>query len=90
MFAWAAKTIGISYGVDRSITKVTKQCRDIWNLQNDNMPCRTSLADQQFLVKNQTLTIPQPPYSPYLIPCDLWLFPILKIGLKGHCFATKE
>ena len=23
-------------------------------------------------------TVPQPPYSPYLAPCDFWLFPKLR------------
>jgi hypothetical protein len=28
-----------------------------------------------------------PPYSPDLAPCDFWLFPKLKIALKGQRFA---
>jgi len=28
-----------------------------------------------------------PPYSPYLAPCDFWLFPKLKNALKGQTFA---
>jgi hypothetical protein len=35
-------------------------------------------------VINQTL------YSPDLAPSDLWLFPTLKMGLKGTHFATME
>jgi hypothetical protein len=27
------------------------------------------------------------PYSPELVPCDVWLFPKLKIALKGQTFA---
>ena len=29
-------------------------------------------------------TIPQPPYSPDLAPCDFWLFP----KLRGCCYET--
>ncbi|GFW63746.1 putative mariner transposase [Trichonephila clavipes] len=33
---------------------------------------------------------PQPPYSPDLSPCDVFLFPKLKNHLKGHHFGTLE
>ena len=32
------------------------------------------------------ITIPQPPYSPNLAPCDFWLFP----KLRGCRYATIE
>ena len=38
----------------------------------------------------RTLTIPLPPYSPDLAPCDFYLFPKLKSKLKGHHFGTME
>ena len=31
-------------------------------------------------------TVPQPPYSPNLAPCDFWLFP----KLRGCCYETIE
>ena len=31
-------------------------------------------------------TVPQPPYSPDLAPCDFWLFP----KLKGCCYERIE
>jgi len=34
--------------------------------------------------------LPQPPYSPDLAPCDFYLFPKLKLKLKGHRFGTIE
>ena len=33
---------------------------------------------------------PKTPYSPDLAPCDFWLFPKLKIPLRGHRFDTIE
>ncbi|XP_018346773.1 PREDICTED: histone-lysine N-methyltransferase SETMAR-like [Trachymyrmex septentrionalis] len=36
-----------------------------------------------FLVKNKTVILPQPPYSPDMAPCDFFLFPKLKRTLKG-------
>jgi hypothetical protein len=34
--------------------------------------------------------IPHPPYSPDLTPCDLLLFPKIKLKLKGRRFDTIE
>jgi hypothetical protein len=34
--------------------------------------------------------IPHPPYSPDLAPCDLFLFPKMKLKLKGRQFDTIE
>ena len=35
-------------------------------------------------------TVPHPPYSPDLAPCDFWLFPKLKENLRGSRFETIE
>ncbi|KAG5331324.1 SETMR methyltransferase, partial [Acromyrmex charruanus] len=45
---------------------------------------------REFLAKNNTLMMPQPPYSPDLIPCDFFLFPKLKRPMKGRRYATIE
>jgi hypothetical protein len=34
--------------------------------------------------------IPHPPYSPDLAPCDFFLFPKIKLNLKGRRFDTIE
>jgi hypothetical protein len=34
--------------------------------------------------------VTQPPYSSGLAPSDFWLFPTLKMGLKGAHFANTE
>jgi hypothetical protein len=34
--------------------------------------------------------IPHPPYSPDLTPCDFFLFPKMKLELKGRRFGTNE
>ena len=61
-----------------------------WFLHHDNAPCHSSFAVRQFLTDKKISTIPQPPYSPDIAPCDFWLFPNLKLGLKGERFATIE
>jgi hypothetical protein len=45
------------------------------------------MAVQQFLAKNNILIVPHPPCSPDLAPSDFWLFPILKMGLRGRRFS---
>ena len=35
-------------------------------------------------------TVPHPPYSPDIAPCDFCLFPKLKEKLRGCCYETIE
>jgi hypothetical protein len=56
----------------------------------DNTPSHTLLLVQQFLTEKNIPVIIQPPYSLDLAPNDFWLFPTLKMGLKGTRFATME
>lgn len=55
-----------------------------WLLHYDNAPAHTSLLVREFLVKNNTVKIPQPPYSPDMAPCDFFLLPKIKRTFKGH------
>jgi hypothetical protein len=48
------------------------------------------MAVQQFLAEKEITLTPQPSYSPDLAPCDFWLFPKLKTGLRGRRFATAD
>jgi hypothetical protein len=49
----------------------------------------TSVLTQHFLVKKMAL-IPHPPHSPDLGPCDFFLFPKIKLKLKGLRFDSSE
>jgi len=48
----------------------------------------TSVKNCNFLGKNETTVVLQPPYSPDLAPADFFLFPKLKSTLKGRRFDT--
>jgi len=61
-----------------------------WLLHQDNAPPHTSVLTHQFLAKNKMAVIPHPPYSPDLTPCDSFLFPKMKLKLKGRRFVTTE
>jgi len=74
----------------------TKTCEDTapkkqtWLLHHDNALSHTSVLTQQFLAKNKMAVIPHPPYSPDMAPCDFFLFPKMKLKLKGRLFDTTE
>jgi transposase len=59
-----------------------------WELHHDNAPSHTAMGVQQFLAKNHIPIVSHPPYSPDLAPSDFWLFPALKMGLRGRSFGT--
>lgn len=61
-----------------------------WLVHHDNAPAHTSLVVREFLAKNNMATVPHPPYSPDLAPCDFYLFPKMKIALKGRRFDSIE
>jgi hypothetical protein len=61
-----------------------------WALHHDDMPAHTSLLVWQFFTSTKTTVIPHPPYSPDLAPCDFFLFPKMKLKLKGLGFESIE
>jgi transposase len=64
--------------------------KQTWTLYDDNAPSHTSVFTQQFLAKHKMAVIFQTPYSPDLAPCDFFLFPDMKLKLKGRRFDTTE
>ena len=59
-----------------------------WLLLHDNAPPHTARATLQFLGNNNIETLSHPPYSPDLAPSDFWLFPNLKMPLRGKRFPS--
>ena len=51
--------------------------------------CSHSLLVHEFLAKNNTVTMPQPPYSPDMASCDFFLLKI-KRTLKGRRFTAMD
>jgi transposase len=58
-------------------------------LRYDNAPSHTSVLTQQFLAKYKMAVTPYPPYSPDLT-CEFFLFPKMKLKLKGSRFDAVE
>ena len=59
-----------------------------WQLHHDNKPPHVLRLVQSFLAKRQITQVTQPSYSPDMAPCHFWLFPKLKLPLKGKRFQT--
>ena len=60
-----------------------------WHFQQDNAPVHNSILVTDYLTK-MGITVPHPPYSPDLAPCDFWLLPKLKEKFRGCCYETIE
>ena len=52
----------------------------------DNAPVHNSILVTDYLTKMGIKTVPQPPYSWDLAPCDFWLFP----KFRGCRYETIE
>ncbi|GBP62878.1 Histone-lysine N-methyltransferase SETMAR [Eumeta japonica] len=75
-------------GVFEEMRKNNRQCRII--LHHDNASCHTSAETIRFL-KNQKIELTShPPFSPDLDPNDFYLFPSVKMKLRGQCFSSRE
>ena len=69
------------------VMRIHHEIANMWFLHHDNVPSHTSFAMREFLAQLNITTLPHPPYSPDLAPCDFFLFPKLKTHLKGHKFG---
>jgi len=61
-----------------------------WFLHHDTAPAHTSLVVRQFLTYKNITVIPHLLYSPELAPCEVFLFPKMKLRLKRRRFDTTE
>ena len=61
-----------------------------WFLLHDNPPVHRAVAVQEFLAWKQVCVLHQPSYSPDLYPCDYFMFPKLKLPLKGCLFEDVQ
>ena len=61
-----------------------------WHFHQDNAPVYNSILVTDYLTKMGIKTLPHPPYSPDVAPCDFWLFPKLKEKHRGCRYETIE
>ena len=72
-----------------SIHTILNDCLGIVS-HHDNAPSHKAIIVNEFLSKNSTNIIEQPPYSPDMGPVDFFLFPNLKLPLRGSRFQSIE
>ena len=59
-------------------------------LHHDNAPPHTAAVTLGLIGSHNIDMVAHPPYSPDLAPCDFFLFPRLKKGLRGRRFPNME
>ena len=74
-----------SYHFNRLFGHETRCCST-----TSERPSHKAIIVNEFLVKNSTNIIEQPPYSPDIAPADFFLFPKLKLPLPGTRFQSIE
>ena len=92
--SWLAKGFGLGLlcwgfkGVQEEIPKEEASTLQIGqgHFQQDNAPIHNSILVTDYLIKMDIKTVPHPPYSRDLAPCDFWLFP----KLRGCRYETIE
>ena len=60
------------------------------HFHQDNTPVHNSILVTDYLSKMGIKTVPHPPHSPCLAPCDFCLFPKLKGKRRGCCYEAIE
>ena len=74
---------GMMRGVGRVRRSIHQSCLALfksvqWYFHHDNAPVHNSTLVTDYLTKMGIKTVPQPPDSADLAPCDFWLFPKLR------------
>ena len=79
--SWLAKGLGLLCWGLREFRKRFRQKKpvlfksDQWHFHQDNTPVHNPILVTDYLTKMGINTVPQPPHSPDLAPCDFCLFP---------------
>ena len=85
--SWLAKGLGLGYYVVvlREFRKRFRWKRPAifklsqWHFHQNNAPVQNSILVTHCLIKMCIKTVPHPPYSPDVGPCDFWLFSKLRV-----------
>ena len=85
-----AADIGVSFGSVQSVMHDVLGIRRVEVRLVPNAPAHTSHLVHDYLTKNNVNTVPQAPYPPDMAPCDFFLFPRLKLPLRGKRFEAIE
>ena len=91
-----SRKAGSHWGMIRGVGRVRKSIHQSWlakgfksgqwHFHQDNTPVHNCILVTDYLTMMGIKTVPQPPYSPDLAPCDFCLFP----KLRGCRYETIE
>ena len=75
------------------VPEIRRKKADLWKenlliLHHDNGTSHKAIIVNEFLAKNSTNIIEQPPYSHNMTPADFFSFQNLKLPLRGNCFQS--
>jgi len=81
--------------LDHLCKKIARVRLSLWKdrsffLLHDNVTAHSAAINTQFLARKMVLVLSHFPYSPDLSPLDYFMFPKLKMELKGDRFASIE
>ena len=82
----AASTLQIGFRMRFGWKSLVLSKSGQWHLHQNNAPLHNSILVTDYLTKMGINTVPQPPYSPDLAPCDFWWFS----KLRGCRYETVE
>jgi hypothetical protein len=83
-----ASTVIAEYlNIPKILVRPAAFCSRDFFLLHDNPPALKAASVCQFLTQKNVTTLYHPPYSPYLSPPDYFVFPKLKMKLKGLHFV---
>lgn len=68
----------------KRVARVRPEIKHAWILHHDNASSHTALTVREFLATKNIPTLPQPPYSPDMAPCDFFLFLIIIKFYHSH------
>ena len=80
-----SRKAGSQWGMMRGVGGVRKSIYQSW-LAKGLAPVHNSILVTDYVTKMGINTVPHPPYSRDLVPCDFWLFP----KLRGCRYETIE
>ena len=78
--SWLAKGLGLLCWGFKGVRKRFSRKRPAlfksgqWHFHQENAPVHNSILVTDYLSKIGIKTVPHPPYSPDLAPCNIWLF----------------
>ena len=93
LILWSNRHVEVYEGVLKRLLQCIWQVRpelywsEQWNYLHNNARLHTAIHILNFLAQRKITVLPHPPHAQDLVPADFFLFPCLKLALKGLLFT---